>query len=1081
MLQANLYKAFLDGFSSRILLCQDQEEAASAYQLARYVYECAQAESGAGTIAGNANAGKSAATTKTATSTTTSATKSTKPRIKKPILLPEMRLMQGDDVRSFFVEFIEILACLREFYADDDTLLIAPIYSLLQPLPSPKYCQTSTIELGKSYDLEALKSHFLHIGYEVVDMIEMEGEVSFRGDIIDIYPPLRAPYRISFFDGECDDMREFDLNTQLSKKDSDKPAKLSTLTIPPALFSLESSEYEALQNAVSESEYEVLSKDILSLGLWYLQDRILLPQSYATTITPNAQDELAAILALQMDSASESAQNNTQESAPESKTSTQNSAKDTTQESTQNTAQDSKSPIPAFWHAHQIPTLPITKGYEDIDFRPDTLQGLIAHNSQKRLTIIAKNQTILSSLDSALLQNARIIESSAIVSFITPNELVLSLERGISGKKRAKRPRFALNELNVGEYIVHSDYGIGIFKGIVQNSVLGSVRDFIHIAYFGEDKLLLPVENLHLIDRYIASGDTIPVIDRLGKGSFARMKEKARAKLFEIAESIINLAAKRNLLQGQIMDSDSAELEVFKHACGFDLTPDQESAIDSIMQDMKSGRVMDRLLSGDVGFGKTEVAMNAIFAACRSGYQCALIVPTTLLSAQHYASLCARFAPFGLRVGKLDRFVSAKEKRTLLESLKNGDIDVVVGTHSLFGAEFRSLGLVVVDEEHKFGVKQKESLKTLSKNVHILSMSATPIPRTLNMALSQIKGMSRLETPPTSRKGSRTFIKSKNDALIKEVIMRELRRGGQVFYIHNNIASIPSLKIYLQNLLPNLSIATLHSQVSASETEEIMRDFTLGKYQILLCTAIIESGIHLPNANTIIIDGADRFGLADLHQLRGRVGRGDKEGFCYFLINDKEAITKEATKRLLALERNSYLGSGASIAYHDLEIRGGGNLIGESQSGHIKNIGYGLYLRLLEDAINTLSGQANIDEKGVELRISVSAYLSPELIASDALRLELYRRLSLSQEVSEVSDIESEIRDRFGALDAMSEAFMQLIVIKILANKKHIKAISHFGQNIQITLESGEKQTLKSPSTDDDDVLATILSHLRQS
>ncbi|OBV28405.1 transcription-repair coupling factor [Helicobacter sp. CLO-3] len=1073
MLQANLYKAFLDGFSSRILLCQDQEEAASAYQLAHYVYECANDTSAqpAKSARNNASAqAESSASSSTdyasaKSSANKSTTKSTKPRIKKPILLPEMRLMQGDDVRSFFVEFIEILACLREFYADDDSLLIAPIYSLLQPLPSPKYCQTSTIELGKSYDLEALKSHFLHIGYEVVDMIEMEGEVSFRGDIIDIYPPLRAPYRISFFDGECDDIREFDLNTQLSKKDSDKPAKLSALTIPPALFSLESSEYEALQNAVSESEYEVLSKDILSLGLWYLQDRITLPQSYATTITPNAQDELAAILALQMDSGAESTQNNTQESALDS---------------TQNATQDSASPIPAFWHAHQIPTLPMTKGYEDIDFRPDALQGLIAHNSQKRLTIIAKNQTILSSLDSALLQNAHIIESSAIVSFITPDELVLSLERGISGKKRAKRPRFALNELNVGEYVVHSDYGIGIFKGIVQNSVLGSVRDFIHIAYFGEDKLLLPVENLHLIDRYIASDDTIPVIDRLGKGSFARMKEKARAKLFEIAESIINLAAKRNLLQGQIMDSDSAELEVFKHACGFDLTPDQESAIDSIMQDMKSGRVMDRLLSGDVGFGKTEVAMNAIFAACRSGYQCALIVPTTLLSAQHYASLCARFAPFGLRVGKLDRFVSAKEKRALLESLKNGEIDVVVGTHSLFGAEFRALGLVVVDEEHKFGVKQKESLKTLSKNVHILSMSATPIPRTLNMALSQIKGMSRLETPPTSRKGSRTFIKSKNDALIKEVIMRELRRGGQVFYIHNNIASIPSLKVYLQNLLPNLSIATLHSQVSASETEEIMRDFTLGKYQILLCTAIIESGIHLPNANTIIIDGADRFGLADLHQLRGRVGRGDKEGFCYFLINDKEAITKEATKRLLALERNSYLGSGARIAYHDLEIRGGGNLIGESQSGHIKNIGYGLYLRLLEDAINTLSGQANIDEKGVELRISVSAYLSPELIASDALRLELYRRLSLSQEVSEVSDIESEIRDRFGALDAMSEAFIQLIVIKILANKKHIKAISHFGQNIQITLESGEKQTLKSPSTDDDDVLATILSHLRQ-
>ncbi|MGL2423973.1 DEAD/DEAH box helicase, partial [Helicobacter pylori] len=494
-------------------------------------------------------------------------------------------------------------------------------------------------------------------------------------------------------------------------------------------------------------------------------------------------------------------------------------------------------------------------------------------------------------------------------------------------------------------------------------------------------------------------------------------------------------------------------------------------------RDLSSKRVMDRLLSGDVGFGKTEVAMHAIFCAFLNGFQSTLVVPTTLLAHQHFETLRVRFENFGVKVARLDRYVSEKNK--LLKAVELGQVDALIGTHAILGAKFKNLGLVVVDEEHKFGVKQKEALKELSKSVHFLSMSATPIPRTLNMALSQIKGISSLKTPPTDRKPSRTFLKEKNDELLKEIIYRELRRNGQIFYIHNHIASISKVKTKLENLIPKLKIAILHSQINANESEEIMLEFAKGNYQVLLCTSIVESGIHLPNANTIIIDNAQNFGLADLHQLRGRVGRGKKEGFCYFLIEDQKNLNEQALKRLLALEKNSYLGSGESIAYHDLEIRGGGNLLGQDQSGHIKNIGYALYTRMLEDAIYELSGGKKRLEKSVEIQLGVSAFLNPELIASDSLRLDLYRRLSLCENVDEVGQIHEEIEDRFGKIDDLSAQFLQIITLKILANQLGIIKLSNFNQNITLTYSDEKKESLKAPSKDDNDILETLLKHLR--
>ena len=610
--------------------------------------------------------------------------------------------------------------------------------------------------------------------------------------------------------------------------------------------------------------------------------------------------------------------------------------------------------------------------------------------------------------------------------------------------------------------------------------MLGNSREFVVLAYQNDDRLLLPTEHLDMIDRYIAGSGAVVSLDKLGKATFSKLKQKVKEKLFIIANKIISLAAKRELIEGVKIDIDSAEFVTFRSQAGFEYTKDQDSAVNTILSHLRSGKVMDMLLSGDVGFGKTEVAMNAIFACVKSGFQALFFVPTTLLCSQHYKSLNERLGKFDIDVRRLDRFSTAKDKARLLADLRAAKPLVVIGTHALLSVESGNLGLIIIDEEHKFGVKQKEKLKEFSEHSHILSMSATPIPRSLNMALSSIKSYATLTTPPLDRLDVRTFVKQWDRSLIKEAIMREIRRAGQIFYLHNKIADMPSIERELKDIIPNLKILTLHSQIDVKTSEDEMIKFSNGEYDLLLCTSIVESGIHLPNANTIIIDEANKFGIADLHQLRGRVGRGSKQGYCYFLVEDKDELSDEALKRLLALESNSLLGSGALLAYHDLEIRGGGNLVGEAQSGHIEAIGYSLYLKMLEDEINSILNKDTKKESQIDIKLSVNAFLNSDLITEDRLRLELYRRLSKCNQVSEVYDIGGEIEDRFGKLDIYTKQFLDIIVIKIMATQQEFKSISSYEQNITLTKIDGIKVALKSPSKDDDDVLAEILRYLRK-
>lgn len=976
----------------------------------------------------------------------------------KPFLLPEVRAHYGEDLRAWREDLLILLQTLREFYAFNDCkVLCAPISSIAYPLPKPELLEGFCLDKSTSISPNALAQKLLDFGYENVEIVEMQGEVSVRGEIIDVFlPSNEKPYRICFFGDEIESIRIFDCATQLSDKQ-----ELQNVQIPPAFFK---------QDNAKNKPNGLDSKN--TNDLWNLGDNgIHLSKSFCALITQNGLKELQEIVSL---------------------------------ESNKHIVGTSDfTPLHSYLPQNRDNAL-------EIDFNPKMLHSLLSLHKDKTITLIAPNHALLKSYgldftkncknndskqlyDNPIISDPKIIAKNLraalgtyCINVLSDNELIISFNPKNAPKQPKTRPKIQLNELSQGEFVVHNDYGIGLFLGLKSVSVLGVVSDFIEIAYAGEDKLLLPVDKLSLISRYVADSSTIPILDKLGKGSFAKLKESVRKKLLEIADGIIKLAAKRALLQGIKVSRDSKEFMAFQANCPFTLTNDQERSIAEILNDLESGRVMDRLLSGDVGFGKTEVAMNAICVLTLAGYQCAFLAPTTLLCEQHFHSLKARFSKAThtngnpISIARLDRFQSGAQKAKTISALKNGEIDIIIGTHALLGVEFANLGLVVIDEEHKFGVKQKEKIKSLAHNVHLLTMSATPIPRTLNMALSSLKGFSTLRTPPLERKGVRTFLKTFSHNLVREVIMREMRRGGQVFYIHNNIASIERKKAEIMNILPQCKIAILHSQIDSIQSEDTMIDFAKGAIDILLCTSIVESGLHLPNANTIIIQNANTFGIADLHQLRGRVGRGDKEGFCYLLVENFDNLTKEAKERLSACEKNSYLGSGENLAYHDLEIRGGGNLLGEAQSGHIKKISYTLYLSMLEDCINYLSGKGIESSQQVDLKLNISAYISPQLVNSDKLRLELYRRLSLCKELNEVYEIEGEIENRFGKLDSVSLNFLELIKIRVLGNKLHLKQIMSFGENITFTKEDGEKTSIKSPSKDFDDVLGSIMEYLRK-
>lgn len=949
-----------------------------------------------------------------------------------PFVLSDLRANFGDDLLSFSEEIKEMTSTLESFhkYRKQNKILISPVRTITYPLPKAECFDNLTIEFASTINIQELKDKLYNWGYYFVDIVTEQGEVSIRGDIIDIFPPNdEYGYRVSLFDNEVDGIRKFDVENQKSFKD-----ELEEFSISASFLAFDEQKLKTINEKIEESNIDVFEKDIHSLGFWFLdEDAEYYTQKLQSSITKEALDELEEVYIFE------------------------------------------EKRIPK---EELLSTTPILEDdtYKQIDVA-NVVEFLKFHEG-KKVTIISSTEGKARGYDLDLNdKNITFKLDHEIVNLVSDDEVIISLNKKIK-KRRKKRPKIVLDELKKDDFVVHEIHGIGQFKGIKPVTVMGAKRDFVIVQYAGDDKLLIPVENIGIIDRYLADSGSTASLDKLGKGSFAKLKGKVKERLFAIASDIIAIAAKRELTKGIYIDTTKEEIQVLQGNSGFEYTKDQSRSVKEFLTDMNSGLVMDRLLSGDVGFGKTEVAMNGMLAVLLNGYQSLFICPTTLLSSQHFEGIKQRLEPFGFKIAKLDGRTSTKERTALKKSLEDGTIDLVIGTHALLNVKCKNLGLVIVDEEHKFGVKQKEKLKEIRSDVHIFSMSATPIPRTLNLALSKIKGMSSLLTPPSERLGVRSFVKEYDDKLIKEIILREKRRGGQLFYIYNNIATIETKKKDLLEIMPNLKISVMHSKITPKQSEETLEMFSNGEIDILLATSIVESGLHLPNANSIIIDGADRFGIADLHQLRGRVGRGSKEGFCYFVVRDKKAITKDAIRRLIALESNSYLGSGTALAHQDLEIRGGGNIIGEAQSGHIKQIGYGLYLKMLEEAIAILSGEVQEEEVTVDIKLSITAFISSDYISEDRVRLELYRRLSMCKEVKEVYSIQDEMEDRFGRLDLPTKQFMELIIIKINALGKKIKTISNYDMNITIVYNDDKKETIKSPSRDDDDLIITTLKYL---
>ena len=602
----------------------------------------------------------------------------------------------------------------------------------------------------------------------------------------------------------------------------------------------------------------------------------------------------------------------------------------------------------------------------------------------------------------------------------------------------------SLSELKQDDYVVHLDHGIGVYRGLKFMKVADLEGEFLHLEYAGGDRMYLPVDRINMVQKYIGGDGAAPALDRLGGTAWEKVKARARKSIFAMAEELVQLYALREARAGTAFAAPDNMYKEFEAAFEYEETPDQQRAIDETLAGMQARKPMDRLVCGDVGYGKTEVAMRAAFLAVEGGKQVAVLAPTTILAQQHLQTFRHRFRNHPVRVEMVSRFLTNKEVSQILEDAAKGKVDIVIGTHRLLqrDVEFKDLGLVIVDEEHRFGVVHKERLKKLRQLVDVLSLTATPIPRTLHMSLVGIRDLSIIETPPADRLAIQTYVTRYDESLIRDAILRELERGGQVFFLHNRVETIDRLALKLADLIPEAKMAVAHGQMRPKDLEKVMLDFFENRTQVLVCSAIIESGLDFPNANTIIINRADQFGLAQLYQLRGRVGRSHRHAFAYLLIPGEKAITPDAEKRLRALQEIDGLGGGFKLALHDLEIRGAGNLLGEQQSGQITAVGFELYTEMMENAVKELKGEEVLPEVDPEIRLSMPAYFPDNYIPDANQRLYFYKRLASLREAPELDELKEEIKDRFGPYTAVVENLFLVMNLRRVLKQFLVQQIS---------------------------------------
>ena len=620
----------------------------------------------------------------------------------------------------------------------------------------------------------------------------------------------------------------------------------------------------------------------------------------------------------------------------------------------------------------------------------------------------------------------------------------------------AKIKSFA--ELKPGDYVVHANHGIGVYKGIKQIEVAGHKRDYLDIVYDKGDKLYVPVDQLDLIQKYVGSEGKSPKVNKLGSAEWQKAKAKVRKSINEIAEDLVKLYAMRTTVKGHKFSKDTEWQKQFEDEFPYDETPDQLSSLEEIKADMESDKPMDRLLCGDVGYGKTEVALRAAFKAVMDGKQVALLVPTTILAEQHYKNMKNRFSDFPIKIDMVSRFRTAKEQKETLQKVKEGNVDILVGTHRLVSKdiEFKDLGLLIVDEEQRFGVKQKEKIKNIKKNVDVLTLSATPIPRTLHMSLSGVRDISVIETPPEERYPVQTYVVEQNDQLIRDAILREIGRGGQVYFVYNRVENIDAIAKYVQNLVPESRVGVIHGQMAERQLEQEMFNFMDQTYNVLVCTTIIETGMDIQNVNTIIVYDADKMGLSQLYQLRGRVGRSNRIAYAYLLYTKDKVLTEVAEKRLKALKDFTELGSGFKIAMRDLEIRGAGNMMGSSQHGHMAAIGYDLYCRMLEDTVKLIKGEIQKEPVETTVDIKVDAFISADYIEDEIQKIEVYKKIAAIDSIDEYEDIKDELEDRYSKIPHPVRNLMDIAYIKSQAKSIFIEEIKETPKEIVFKFAEGE-------------------------
>jgi transcription-repair coupling factor (superfamily II helicase) len=618
--------------------------------------------------------------------------------------------------------------------------------------------------------------------------------------------------------------------------------------------------------------------------------------------------------------------------------------------------------------------------------------------------------------------------------------LYIYSEEDVFGEPRVRRRTrtaskgllVSLDELSPGAHVVHIDHGIGLYRGLKHLKVAGTEGDFLNLEYVGNDTLYVPVERINLVQRYVGGDGAEPKLDKLGGGSWEKVKKRTREAVLEMASDLLEIYAAREVEQGHAFPHPGADYHDFAERFEFEETPDQLAAIDDVIRDMTRPKPMDRLLCGDAGFGKTEVALRAAMIAIADGRQVAMLVPTTVLAEQHWLTFRRRFKDYPVRVEMISRFRSVKENKAVIEDLKRGAVDIVVGTHRLLqrDVEFKRLGLLIIDEEHRFGVADKERVKKLRKLVDVLTMTGTPIPRTLHMAMLGIRDLSVIQTPPVDRQAIRTFVAHFDDGLLREVILRELNRGGQVFFVHNRVENIEYIARHLRAVVPEANLAVAHGQMPEHQLERVMRDFIENRANLLLCSAIIESGLDIPNANTMIINRADHLGLAQLYQLRGRVGRSRQKAYAYLLIPGEHIITRDAKRRIEVIRELVEVGGGFKLAIHDLELRGAGNLLGRQQSGQINAVGFELYTEMMEQAIQELRGQPRRPDFEPELQLGVPAYIPEAYEPDERERLMLYRRMARAESAQDLDDLRDEMRDRFGPVPSLVENLLAAMNIR---------------------------------------------------